>query len=66
MTKGQIEAQISEAISRFENEYMGRGPEQIRSVILQDMVVIRLKGFLSVSEKNLAQTREGVELVKKV
>jgi len=25
-TKGQIEAEISEAIIRFEKEYMGRGP----------------------------------------
>ena len=66
MTKGQIEAQISEAISKFEIEHMGRGPEKIRTIILQDLVLIRIKGFLSVSEKSLAQTKDGVELVKKM
>ncbi|MFH1039426.1 MAG: Na-translocating system protein MpsC family protein, partial [PVC group bacterium] len=28
MTKGQLEAAISEAIIKFEVEYMGRGPEE--------------------------------------
>lgn len=66
MTKGQIESKISEAISKFEIEQMGRGPERIRTVIIQDLILIRIKGFLSLSEKNLAQNKEGVELIKKV
>ena len=66
MTKGQIESRISEAISKFEIEQMGRGPEKIRTIIIQDMIIIRLKGFLSPSEKNLAETREGIELIKKL
>lgn len=66
MTKGQIESKISEAVSKFEIEQMGRGPERIRTVILQDMIVIRLKGFLSTSERSLAQTKDGIELIKKV
>lgn len=66
MTKGQIESKISEAISKFEIEQMGRGPEKIRTIIFQDLIVIRLKGFLSPSEKNLAQNREGIELIKRV
>jgi len=66
MTKGQLESKISEAVSRFEMEQMGRGPEKIRTIIFQDLILIRLKGFLSTSEKSLAQTKEGIELVKKV
>ncbi len=66
MTKGQVESKISEAISKFEIEQMGRGPEKIRTIIFQDLVIIRLKGFLSPSEKNLAQNRDGIELIKKV
>ena len=66
MTKGQAEAKISEAVSRFENEYMGRGPKSIRTYILQDMIIIRLKGFLSQSEQKLAENDQGVELLKKV
>ena len=66
MTKGQIESKISEAISKFEIEQMGRGPEKIRTIIFQDLIIVRLKGFLSPSEKNLAQKAEGIELIKKV
>ncbi len=66
MTKGQVEALLSEAISKFELEYMGRGPEKIRTIILQDMILIRHNGFLSISEKNLAKSKDGVELVKRV
>ena len=61
MTKGQIEAKVSEAVSRFEIEFMGRGPKQIRTLIVQDLIVIRLKGFLSQSEQKLAENNQGVE-----
>lgn len=66
MTKGQVESKLSEAISKFEIEQMGRGPEKIRTIILQDLILIRLKGFLSMSEKKLARNKEGVELIKRV
>ena len=66
MTKGQMEAKISEAFSRFEIEYMGRGPRQIKTYILQDMIIVRMIGFLSPSEKKLAETPQGVEQIKKL
>lgn len=66
MTKGQAEAKISEAVSKFENEYMGRGPKQIRTLIIQDLIIIRLKGFLSQSEQRLSENSQGVELLKRV
>ena len=66
MTKGQVESKLSEAISKFEIEQMGRGPEKIRTIIFQDLIIVRLKGFLSTSEKNLAQNKAGVELIKDV
>lgn len=66
MTKGQIESKLCEVISKFEIEQMGRGPEKIRTIIFQDLIIIRLKGFLSTSERSLAQNKEGVDLIKKV
>lgn len=66
MTKGQIEAKISEAISKFEIEHMGRGPEKIRTIIFSDLIIVRIKGFLSKSERSLAQNKEGIDLIKKV
>ena len=64
MTKGQIESKLSEAISKFEVEQMGRGPEKIRTVIFQDLILIRLNGFLSISEKNLAKNPGGIQMIK--
>jgi len=59
-TKGQIEAEISEAIIKFEREYMGRGPEETKTYILGDMVLVRLSGVLTPAEKKLAEAdREG-------
>lgn len=66
MTKGQIESKLSEAISKFEIEQMGRGPEKIRTIIFQDLIIIRIKEFLSISEKNLAKNKDGIELIKKI
>ncbi|SHH13160.1 DUF2294 domain-containing protein [Clostridium grantii] len=66
MTKGQVESKISEAVSKFEIEYMGRGPKQINTMIIQDLIIIRLIGFLNPSEKKLSETIAGVELIKKV
>jgi uncharacterized protein YbcI len=64
-TKGQIEAQISEAIIKFEKEYMGRGPTEIKAYIIKDMVFVRLKGVLTFTEEQLAKTAEGADLIKK-
>jgi uncharacterized protein YbcI len=66
MTKGQAEAKLSEAVSKFEIEYMGRGPKTIRSYIINDMIVVRLTGFLSPSEQKLTDNPQGIELFKKV
>lgn len=69
MTKGQLESTISEAIIRFEKEYMGRGPLETRTYILEDMVIIRLKGVLTRAEEQLMDSsdfQDGRELVKRM
>ena len=65
-TKGEIEAEISEAIVRFEIDYMGRGPKEARSHIVDDLIVVRLKGMLTPAEQQLTKTTDGVELIKKM
>ncbi|HRX16550.1 MAG TPA: DUF2294 domain-containing protein [Spirochaetota bacterium] len=66
MTKGQIEAQISDTVIRFEKEYMGRGPIETKTTIIDDMVVVRLKGVLTPAEEKLAQNPDGAGLIKQV
>jgi len=64
-TKGQIEALISEAIIKFEKEYMGRGPTETKTYIIKDMIFVRLKGVLTPAEEQLAKTAEGADLIKR-
>ena len=65
MTIGQTEAQITEAILKFEKEFMGRGPIEGKTFIIKDMVLVRLKGVLTPAEEQLAKAVEGAELIKK-
>ena len=67
-TKSQIEAEICEAIIKFEKEYIGRGPLETKTYIIDDMILIRLKGVLTKAEEQLANTGDssGRELIKKV
>ena len=68
-TKGQLEAEISEAIIKFEKEYMGRGPDETQTYILDDMVLVRLRGVLTPAEKQLAGAGDGARgraLIKQV
>jgi uncharacterized protein YbcI len=68
-TRGQLEAQICEAVIRFEKEYMGRGPLETKAYIIDDMVLVRLKNVLTQAELKLAGVREskdGRELVKRI
>lgn len=65
-TKGEIEAEISRAIVQFEIDYMGRGPKEARTHVIEDMLVVRLKGVLTPAEQQLTKTPEGSELVKKM
>jgi uncharacterized protein YbcI len=65
MTQGQIEAQISEAIIKFEKEYMGRGPTETKTYIIKDMVFVRLKGVMTPAEEQLAKSSEGADVIKR-
>lgn len=65
-TKGQVEAAITESITRFEREYLGRGPQQAKSYILDDMVLVRLTGILSPAERQLSSEPSGIEMIKQM
>ena len=69
MTSGQLEAQISESVVRFEKEYLGRGPVDIKTYLLDDLIFVRLQGVLTRAELRLAQETDnarGRDLVKQV
>jgi uncharacterized protein YbcI len=68
-TQGEIESAISEGMGRFEQEYMGRGPKDVRAHLIDDLVVVRLKGVLTAAEQHLVKTlapEKGRDLLKQV
>jgi uncharacterized protein YbcI len=68
-TQGEIEAAICEGITRFEQEYMGRGPKDIHAYLIDDLLVVRLQGVLTAAEQQLVKTlpaEKGRDLLKQV
>jgi len=68
-TKGEIESEICEALIKFEREYMGRGPEEARTYILDDLIIVRLRGVLTPAERQLVKSEvagHGRSLIKQV
>jgi uncharacterized protein YbcI len=52
----EIEAAICEGMTRFEQEYMGRGPKDIHAHLIGDLLVVRLNGALTAAEKQLVKS----------
>ncbi len=68
-THGEIEAAICQGISRFEQEYMGRGPKDIRAHLIDDILFVRLQGVLTAAEQHLVKSQppqKGRDLLKEV
>ena len=68
-TQGEIEAAVCAGVTRFEQEYMGRGPKDIHAHLIGDLLVVRLRGVLTVAEQQLVKTlqpEKGRDLLKQV
>ncbi|MGL4461383.1 MAG: DUF2294 domain-containing protein [Planctomycetia bacterium] len=66
-TKGELEAEISQAVIRFEKEYLGRGPLETKTYLIEDMILVRLRNVLSIGEIKLVEAEDpsrGRDLVK--
>jgi len=68
-SSGEIEAAVCEGMSRFQQEYMGRGPKDIRAHLIDDLLMVRLQGVLTAAEQHLVKTlsgEKGRDLLKQV
>ncbi len=68
-TLGEIESAVCDGITRFEQEYMGRGPKDIRTHLVGDLLVVRLRGVLTAAEQQLVKSlplEKGRDLLKQV
>jgi len=68
-SQGEVEAAISAGITRFQQEYMGRGPKGVHSHLIGDLLLVRLHGVLTAAEQQLVKTLpsdKGRDLLKQV
>ncbi|MFN9368044.1 MAG: DUF2294 domain-containing protein [Planctomycetia bacterium] len=52
-SQGEIEAAVCDGISRFQQEFIGRGPRDIRAHLIGSLLVVRLQGVLTPAERQL-------------
>ena len=68
-TQGEVEAAVCEGMTRCMQEFLGRGPKEIRSHVVGDLLIVRLKGVFSGAETSLAAVlpaEKGRDLIKGV
>ena len=68
-SQGEIEAAVCQGITRFQQDYMGRGPKDIHAFLIGDLLVVRLKGVLTAAEQQLVKAfpaEKGRDLLKQV
>ncbi len=67
-TQGEIEAQVGDVLRRYTLEYTGRGPEDVHTHLIGDLLIVKMSGVLTVTEQHLAldATGQGHRLIKLV
>lgn len=63
-TRGDYEAEFTREMIRIEKEFLGRGPHEVRTFFVDDMIIVRLRGILTPAESKLADSPDGRELIK--
>jgi uncharacterized protein YbcI len=70
-SQGEIEAAVGDAVARFQQEYMGRGPRHVHAHLVDNRVFVHLEGVLTTAEQRLidgdgAGNGRGSELLKQL
>ena len=68
-SRGEIEAAVCQGMCQFEQEYLGRGPRDVRAHLIGDLLVVRLYGVLTAAEQHLIEScsaEQGRDLLKRV
>lgn len=62
-TKGALEAEIANAVTRFHREQQGRGPQDVRASLVGDLILVRCQGIFTLTETKLSGSEEGRRLI---
>jgi uncharacterized protein YbcI len=70
-SQGEIEAAVCDAVSRFQQEYMGRGPKHVETHLIDNRLFVHLEGVLTAAEQQLIAGRgngdgRGADLLKQL
>ena len=63
-SKGALEAEIANAVTKFHREQQGRGPQEVRAFIMGELVLVRCQNIFTPIEAKLAGSDEGRKLIK--
>jgi CheY-like chemotaxis protein/uncharacterized protein YbcI len=69
LTQAESEAAISDGMIRFQEDYMGWRSEQIHVHFIKDLLVVRMRGGLTLAERQLGKSlsvKNGRDLIKQV
>ncbi len=58
-SQGEIEAAVCDAVSRFQQEYMGRGPRHVHTHLIENKLFVHLEGVLTAAEQRLMESHDG-------
>jgi uncharacterized protein YbcI len=60
----KLQHEIKTYLVQYFKRVLGRGVDVVKVVIFGDMLVIRMKGFLTEPEKFIVNTPEGIEIIR--
>jgi len=63
-SQGEIESAVCDGISRFQQEFIGRGPSDIHAHLVGSLLVVRLHGVLTPAERRLISGGQQVPAAK--
>lgn len=61
-SQGEIEAAVCGAVARFQQDYLGRGPRDIQAHLVDDKLIVLLRGVLSAAEQRLIERHDGIDV----
>ena len=59
MTREEIHAELRRRVARVHKEYFGKGPSDIAIIYFGDVIIIKIKDFLSPFEKEVLKLDNG-------
>jgi uncharacterized protein YbcI len=62
--QSKTEAAISDGMMAFQHEFVGRGPDRIKTYTIEDLVIVRSFGVFTPAERRLSESFEGRKLIK--